>query len=259
MIQQSYKKRFPFTLATTSFIYPDHIAPNVEKLGPVIDEIELILFESIPEDSLLSATDIKVMDRLSKAYDVTYNIHLPLDISITDKNTGLKTVETLHRIITDTMPLNPSTWTLHLPCGNGCRDSSRRSEWQERTFEHLRRLLSRGIDPHQISIETLDYPFEWVADIIRELDLSVCLDIGHVILYGYDLESIFHRFKDKITIIHLHGVENRKDHIALNRMAPDNWRIVKSLLADYHNVVSLEVFALKHLAPSLDFLEQQFL
>ena len=30
----SFKHRFPFTLASTSFVYPDDYVPNVRRLGP---------------------------------------------------------------------------------------------------------------------------------------------------------------------------------------------------------------------------------
>jgi hypothetical protein len=39
-----------FRLGTTSFIVPDHIIPNVMKLGYFFDEIELLVFESDPLD-----------------------------------------------------------------------------------------------------------------------------------------------------------------------------------------------------------------
>ena len=44
-LPKSYKKMFPFKLATTSYIYPDHIIPNVTTFAPFLDEMELVLFE----------------------------------------------------------------------------------------------------------------------------------------------------------------------------------------------------------------------
>ena len=48
-----------FKLGTTSFIFPDHIIPNVRKLGAFFDEIELLVFESQPEDVLPSNEDVQ--------------------------------------------------------------------------------------------------------------------------------------------------------------------------------------------------------
>ena len=81
---KSYKGLYPFRLATTSFIYPDHYVPNVKMLGPYFDEIELLLFESLQPDSLPDPTVIAQLSHLAEKYDLTYNVHLPTDISITD-------------------------------------------------------------------------------------------------------------------------------------------------------------------------------
>ncbi len=45
-VPKSYKGSYQFRLGTTSFIYPDHYLPNVKMLGPYLNEIELLLFES---------------------------------------------------------------------------------------------------------------------------------------------------------------------------------------------------------------------
>jgi hypothetical protein len=55
-LTKSYKGFYPFKLATTSFIYPDDYIPNVKMLGPFVDEIELLLFESNDIESLFSAS-----------------------------------------------------------------------------------------------------------------------------------------------------------------------------------------------------------
>ena len=55
----------PFRLGTTSFIYPDHIIPNVQKIGRFFDEIELLVFESSPKGVLPSREEIRVLEQLS--------------------------------------------------------------------------------------------------------------------------------------------------------------------------------------------------
>jgi hypothetical protein len=73
-LARSYKGIFPFKLGTTSFIYPDHYIPNVKMLGPYLDEIELLLFESLPADALPSKAVIAELSDLAREYDLTYNI-----------------------------------------------------------------------------------------------------------------------------------------------------------------------------------------
>jgi len=81
----------PFKLGTTSFIFPDHIIPNVKKLGPFFDEIELLIFESQPAFVLPSKDEIKELLYLSQKHDLTYNIHLPIDVSLTCESLEKKT------------------------------------------------------------------------------------------------------------------------------------------------------------------------
>jgi hypothetical protein len=48
-LPRSYKKRYPFRIGTTSFIYPAGYTENVARLGPHVDEIEILMFESHPD------------------------------------------------------------------------------------------------------------------------------------------------------------------------------------------------------------------
>jgi hypothetical protein len=51
-VPKNYRGRFPFKLSTTPYIYPDEIVPNVARLAPSFDEIDLVLFESRSLDSI---------------------------------------------------------------------------------------------------------------------------------------------------------------------------------------------------------------
>ena len=83
-LTKSYKGIFPFKICTTSFIYPDHYIPNVKMLGPYMDEIELLLFESQAVDSIPSNAVIAELGHLGREFDLSYNVHLPTDVSLTD-------------------------------------------------------------------------------------------------------------------------------------------------------------------------------
>jgi len=55
------KRMFPFRLGATSCIVPAAIIPNIRFLGPYVDEVELVLFESKGENSLPSPAEIEEM------------------------------------------------------------------------------------------------------------------------------------------------------------------------------------------------------
>jgi sugar phosphate isomerase/epimerase len=258
-LTRSYKGIFPFKLGTTSFIYPDDYIPNVKMLGPYLDEIELLLFESLPGDALPSKAVIKELSHLAREYDLLYNIHLPTDVSISDARPEKQqyAVDTVLRVIDRVFPLCPTAYSLHIPYGQKSFDKGTVKIWQQRVFKNLEKILAGGIPPESMALETLDYRFDLLNGILAELNLSVCMDIGHLIAHGYDLNALFNKYYDITSIIHLHGVKNGHDHLALDKL-PDKFREpVLAILKRFTGSVSIEVFAFDDLKHSLVFLEKQ--
>jgi adenosylcobalamin phosphodiesterase len=255
-LPKSYKDMFPFKIGTTSFIYPNDYVQNAKLLAPYLDEIELILFESSPE-SRLSHDELKTLLFLANEYDTSYNIHLPLDIFLgaTDGSIRHFAVETIKEIMDLTAPLSPSTFTLHLVYDNTDMETETIKEWQNRTYNCMNTLTSSGINGKKISIETLNYPLEWTEHILEDFNLSVCLDLGHLILYGMDMNDVFEQYKNKTSIIHLHGADEHRDHEALDFLSKSNLSTIHNILRQFTGIVSIEVFSYKHLKTSLEYLE----
>ncbi len=254
-LPESYKAAYPFILATTSFIYPDLYAPNIRMLGPFVDEIELLFFDSTYPGSLPSEDQIDELDWLAKAYDVTYNIHLPTDVSLTahHRRGRAAAVDTIRKLLKLTRSLHPTATVLHLPMDKGLTSGEMHS-WLARTREGVAKICEGNADSHRIAVETLDYPLEWAMPIVEEFDLSICMDIGHLLVYGFDPAAFFERHADRITLIHLHGVRDGKDHLGLHHLDEIQSRMMIDILSRFKRVVSLEVFSYRHLALSLDHL-----
>ncbi len=270
------KKSKTFKLGTTSFIYPDHILPNVKKLGAFFDEIELLIFESYPEDVLPSKNDVDALLKASQTFNLTYNIHLPTDISLTcdSSEERQKAADTYLKVIERFDSLHPTTHTLHLEMPSQIKldvlnleeiknqQNDSLKQWIENTYHGLKALMANGVNPDILSIETLDYPFSLVEPLVTEFNLPVCIDLGHGIKYGYDIAQVFKTHQSRIPVMHLHGVEfldsKIKDHTRLDRMPEEHFAAVLSLLENYTGVVSLEVFNLENLNYSMDFLSQFF-
>jgi sugar phosphate isomerase/epimerase len=256
-LSKSYKGVFPFSIGTTSFIYPDDYVPNVKMLGPYLENIELLLFESQHTDALPSKQVIGELAILAKDYNLNYNVHLPTDISISSRSSEQQrnAVETIVRVVERVTPLSPTTLTMHIPFDEHSLDGDTLKKWRERVIQNLTKILANGTPGHLISVENLDYPFELLAPIISELDLSVCLDCGHLILHGDDLHSFFNTYTAQTAIIHLYGVEQNHFHGPLDRL-PEKFIVpTMRLLAKFKGTVSLEVFSYSHLDASLKFME----
>jgi sugar phosphate isomerase/epimerase len=256
-LPKSYKSAFPFKIATTSFIYPDHYVQNIDMLAPYLDEIELIFFESTP-GSLPSKEEIGVLLSLANEYDLSYNIHHPLDISpgAQDRSRREFAIETIQQIIDLTAPLLPSTHTIHLPYEGGDFENESLKNWQENIYRSMEKLYGAGISDKMISVETLNYPIEWVQDILMDFNLSICMDLGHLIIYGFDMKDAFDRYCNVVSIIHLHGANNGRDHQALDLLSRADLKTILEILKRFTGIVSLEVFSYDHLLASLNFLEK---
>jgi len=258
VLERSYKDAFPFKIATTSFAYPDRYAPNVRLLGPFLDEIEILFFESPAKTDTHLAQEVQELEQLADIHNLSYNIHLPLDVTIGAASSTArdKAVDVLNHVIALTAILKPTTLTLHLPYTVAGRTTQDVRTWQTFTAKGLDLLLATGIAPEKISVETLDYPFEWAAPLIDDFGLKVCMDFGHLLVHGFDVEAVFNTHAHRTAIIHLHGVSEGRDHLPLDCMPARDWEALASLLKNYKGVVSLEVFSFDYLERSLKFLEK---
>jgi len=252
-LTETGKNRFPFRLATTSFIYPDHIVPNVRMLEPFVDEVELLFFESTGPDSLPGPAEIEELTQLAADHQISYNIHLPLDISLTADSPAMRNtaVEKLKFIFDLAAPLAPTTWTLHLPAEDAANNFHC---WHERVGQSLNRLCPAYIPGAHLCVETLSYPLEWIDDIIAAMDLSICLDIGHMAVHEMNWAAFYRKYGERIPIIHLYGFEKMHEHLGLDRMPADIRRSTGAILKDFTGTVCLEVFSYAHLEASLKIL-----
>jgi sugar phosphate isomerase/epimerase len=257
-LPKNYKESYPFRLSAPSFIYPDKWSVNARLLGPYVDEVELLFFESRSKGCLPSRDEIDELSRISTDFSLGYNIHLPTDVSIaaSEKAEQEKAVLTLRQMMDLTGGLNPSSLTLHLPWGVSRWTEKEVESWQGRARAGLEQLLSAGVQPRLLAIENLDYPFAPVMELVREFDLSICMDVGHLLLRGENITSFYQEQAERIAIIHLHGVRDGKDHLPLTVLSePDGMNAV-SILKRFSGTLSLEVFSYDYLAASMEWLEK---
>jgi sugar phosphate isomerase/epimerase len=256
-LPKSYKNAYSFKISAPSFIYPDDYIPNVRMLGPFLDEIELLCFESHPP-SLPSPVMIRELESLAREFSFTYNIHLPsdLDPGSPQHREQDRFVESILHVMDLTQPLEPSIYILHLPYNQAQIEGICDNAWYCRVSGCLRRLVDAGVPGNALSIETLNYPLEWIEQMLREYDLRVCLDIGHLIVNHENIETAYQRYAGQTAMIHLHGVKNGKDHLNLD-VFDQNWLDkIFSLLNQFTGTVSIEVFSFNKLLTSLSVLER---
>ena len=260
-IAKSYKGCFPFKLGTTSYIYPAPILPNVTRLAPFLDEIELVLFESSGEDNLPGRGEVQRLRGLSTDWEVGYNVHLPIDIYLGDPRWEVRAegVKIVKKFIERTMPLSPSVYTLHYSLrDNEGQDASDLERWKGHLIQSTEEILRCGVEPSRISIETLGYPFEWIEAIVIDFGFSICLDIGHLLLKGLNLKAHLEKYLPNTSVIHLHGLQNGRDHLGINNLNEETLDLILSYLRHFQGILSIEVFAFEDLKNSLQLLEEKW-
>ena len=257
-LPKSYKNAFPFRLAAPAYVYPGDYALNIRLLGPFVDEIEILLFESLPENALPSPDAFAEMARLSREFGLTFNVHLPIDVSLSHPDLEMRetAVKKLVRAMDAALVLDPVSMTLHMDYHE--KDFSKRcvKKWRERVDAGLQRLLDAGAKAEALCVETLDYPFEIIEDAVLDHGLSICLDVGHLALHGYDIERAFDRLRDRISIVHLHGVRDGRDHLGLDRMDKGLLEDIIARLKGFSGSLCLETFSYEKLKRSLETLEK---
>ncbi len=253
------KRRFSFRLATTSYIFPAEILPNIRCLGQYFDELELVLFESGQEDNLPTPGEIREMGCLASDLDLTYNVHLPADLFFGDPDPALrrKFCETAFSFYERTLPLAPTAYILHLDSRKADETvEPDRSAWRDRVGESLQAMQMKGIELRRVAVENLEYPLQRISSFAEAFDMSFCLDIGHLLRYGHDVAEQMASFLKMCSVVHLHGVDNGKDHTGLDHIPPAEWGVICKALEEYDGSLSLEVFSLDDLAVSLNRMQE---
>lgn len=244
---RNLKGTFPFRLGTTSYILPDEILPNLRYLCGLVDDVELVLFESDEFSNMPSARDVREMASIGRKFDLTYTVHLPLDIALgsADEEERMSSVGKFQRVIERMSPVEPFAWILHL---HGDRRGETPSEdltrWNGQNRRSLAELLSGGLVPSKICIETLDYDFQHIAGFVEDFNLSVCLDIGHLLMNGRNVQAHLDRWMSRTRVFHLHGVNPQgTDHCHLGYLPEE---LLKDLAArlplEEKRVLTMEIF-----------------
>jgi sugar phosphate isomerase/epimerase len=246
-------------IGTTSCIWHDYMLPNVEKLAPLVDDVELLLFDV--ERDVPGAEDVAQMVRLKHEHALSYTLHTPLDASLAsaDEARRLTGVDKVRRAIDWARPLAPLAHTVHVYLGDAERDPAPPRDldaWRERARRSLETIV-REVPPAAVCVECIDYDFSLIAPVVRALDLSVALDVGHALRDGLPLAPLVDEWLPRARVLQLHGTRvdqhGVRDHKSL-AYAPraEIEQLLRTLAArQFGGVLTLEVFDPSDLEESL--------
>jgi len=258
-------------IGTTSYIIPADIIPNLLFLKDIVEDVELVLFESDEFSNLPSKTDVREMGRIAEDAGLSFTVHLPLDAlpgAAREKDRN-QSAEKWLRVMDRMEPLLPFGWVVHLndppetplnsPAGRPTTPQSSWDNWLGQCGKTIDALISRT-KPENLCIETLSYDFGRVFPLVVEKDCSVCIDIGHLLMTRRDVPACLDAWLDQTRIIHLHGVrEDGRDHVNLSHFDRELlYRIVAAVKtrSTVNRVLTLEIFSRGDLETSLSVLKE---
>ncbi len=248
----SLKGCYPFRIGTTSYIVPADILPNIEVLAPRIDDVELLLFESDEISNLPDAGLVEKLNCIADNQNLTYTVHLPIDIRLgaSDEDERCNSVQKCLRVIDKMDGLQPFAYVMHYSNTSFvAMDDMSEPEWDkwlERLDRSMSDLLAAGVAPESLCVETLSYDFARIAPIIEKHGLSICLDIGHILMYGGSVKEHLDLYLPRTRVFHIHGIKDGKDHASLKHLDADILRMLFKRLSskgEPERVVTIEVFS----------------
>jgi sugar phosphate isomerase/epimerase len=251
----------PFRLGTSSYIIPADILPNVQYLAGKVRDIELVLFEvDDGQNNLPSSEELDELIRLARLYDLSYTVHLPLDLKLgADSSEQDISLVKARRVIELTKRLDPWAYVLHLD-GREVRDSHDEQvqhHWQNQAVRALEIVAEWAGGPEKLAVENLEkYPPDFTQPVLDRIPVSRCVDIGHLWLDGHDPLPYLQAALPRTRVVHMHGIAEH-DHRSLAFMPQEQVRAVWNELirANYEGVVTLEMFSEEDFLTSMDVLE----
>lgn len=255
---------------TTSYVLPDQIRPNVRLLAPLVDDIELVLFEG-EASNLPTRADVGELHRYAEDGDCGFTVHLPLDVGLgeLDREARRRAQDTCLRVIDLTRPLQPRAFVVHPelplvyhpPLGEPPQPAHLSPEtfarWQQALGESLERLAGE-VDGVPLAVENLQFPYEWAYPLVEAHDLSVVFDVGHLLLSGGVVDEHLAAYGGRVDVVHLHGLIDGRDHRGIGSYPRDELVAILQGVAASGGpdrrgpvVVSLEVFGWEPTVASL--------
>jgi len=253
---------YPFRLGTTSYIIPSDILPNARYLAGKVRDIELILFEvDDGPNNLPSSEVIDELLQIASQYDMTYTVHLPLDLKLGDDGSeGDQSLVKAKRVIDCTRGLDPWAYVLHLN-GRSVRtstDAGLTKRWQDQSVRALELVAEWTGGAEKLAVENLEtYPLDFIQPVLDRIPVSRCVDIGHLWLDHHDPISYLQVALPHTRVVHIHGIAER-DHRSLAFMSQEKVSQIwdELIRANYEGVLTLEIFSEEDFISSLEVIKR---
>jgi len=215
----------------------DIVRNTVTKGYSVIEvsmDVKHIIPNSLTHGSIKRLIDLK--DELGHAYTV----HLPfwsIELASFNEHVRKGSVDSTIEAIELAKPLEPEAYVLHASGDLAAGFSNMKYDSNLVRLigtvlagfaaSSVEDIVSRTeINPCELAIENVDFPFVILREVVDDLDTSICFDTAHLLAQMSGTESVMDFYalhKDRITEIHLQDAAKdnetviQEDHVSLGR------------------------------------------
>ncbi len=235
-------REHPYTIAAPSFVWPARVGDNCRRLEGMVDEVAIVFFET---QGCLEYTEKDLPPDLARL-DLTYHVHLPLDLPWTR---GAGEVHRLTQALAaKTDFLRPRGFVLHPP--DNTED-----------LAQFIRLWSQSRQAEDLFVENIqgnDLNAAW--PVIRDSGCRVCLDLGHLLAFGQERLLETPGLLEQTGMLHLSAPGPSGEHESLARLDAHGSRLLRHVLRNMpaSSIVVLELFHPEKLSESLDIFRARF-
>lgn len=224
----------------TSWVTKGTFADNLRRLSREVSDMEVVLFDLPGASNIPPAAEVRKLRALCRELRMSCTVHFPSELSADGTKEMLdRSVDNCLRIIELFSPLEPFAWILHVAGDKGS------GGWLEKSELGLHKIAAALPKRNRLCVENIDYDIIGLEHILGALDVSVCLDIGHLINLGMPVMRQVEKYFRRTRVVHLHGVKpDGTDHVDLSYF---DKTLLREILEKYmrdegERVITMEVF-----------------
>ncbi len=250
----------PYRLGTTSYIVPADILANARFLADHVQDVELVLFDlddgtsNLPDEATIAA-----LRELARERDLTYTVHLPLDLRLGEDGAH-PSLAKARKVIELTRGLDPWAYVAHLDghTERGLTDPAGLARWTDQAAQALELVAGWAGGAGHLAVENLEtYPLNFWDAVLDRVPAGRCIDVGHLWLDGHDPLPWLARWLPRARVLHIHGISGHA-HRSLRFVPPEQLARVLDYLVEvgYAGVLTIEAFGEEDFQTSMETLRR---
>ena len=259
-----------FVISAPSMVFGRHLVENVKHLSRMVDNVEIVIFHTPDLHNIPKREEVDRIKEMMAEKRLTCSVHLPasLEIAATQASKREFAIKLIARIADRLADLKPETYVLHVPFSAPtltvepgsyftALDGPNFAGWVRRTLASLNQVQGDTGLNQRLLVENINYSPKFLEPFWEQGLCALCLDIGHLLLGKECVRRELKQYLPIIREIHLHGVIQWEEHLALDVLPRARVRSWLDCITayGYSGILNLEVFSPDDLKKSLQMLK----